>query len=318
MLFILVMDILSWLVQRVVEEDLLQPLCSKPLQHRISLYADDVVIFLRPDPPDLNLMLNILQLFGTTSCLMTNVHKSKVFPFHCPDEVVEVAKSLLRCEFSTFPCTYLGLLLSLHKLSRPQIRELIDKVASKLPGWKAQMTNRAGRAIYIQSVMTAKLIYTAMAIDLHNWDIKEINKLRKGFLWKGMKEANGGHCLLAWPRVTRPKDMGGLGLHDLKSLCWALRVRWPWLQKTEPSRPCALFSIHYSKEVQKLFEAAVVSVVGDGSNTLLWNDKFCGTTDGVMFKQVYTRRHRARDVRRAQERAAARTTSTQGTTSSSG
>ena len=105
MLFILVMDILSSLVQRVVEEDLLQPLCSKPLQHRISLYADDVVIFLRPDPPDLNLMLNILQLFGTTSCLMTNVHKRKVFPIHCLEEVVEVVKSMLPCEFSMFPCT---------------------------------------------------------------------------------------------------------------------------------------------------------------------------------------------------------------------
>ena len=38
----------------------------------------------------------------------------------------------------------------------------------------------------------------------------------------------------------------------------------------------------------------------------------------VMFKQVYTRRHRARDVRRAQERAAVRAASTQGATSSSG
>jgi len=38
----------------------------------------------------------------------------------------------------------------------------------------------------------------------------------------------------------------------------------------------------------------------------------------VMFKQVYTRRHRARDIRRAQERAAARAAGTQGTGSSFG
>jgi hypothetical protein len=170
------MDILSWLVQRAVEEDLLQPLCSKPLQHHISLYADDAVIFLRPDPPDLNLMLNSLHLFGTASGLKTNVQKSKVFPIHC-SEVLVVAKSLLPCEFSAFYCTYLGLPLSLYKLCRPQIRVLIDKVASMLLGWKAQMMNRVGRAVYIQSVMTAKLIYIAMAIDLPTWAIKEINKL---------------------------------------------------------------------------------------------------------------------------------------------
>jgi hypothetical protein len=38
----------------------------------------------------------------------------------------------------------------------------------------------------------------------------------------------------------------------------------------------------------------------------------------VMFKHVYTRRHRARDVRRAQERAAVRAASTQGASASSG
>jgi hypothetical protein len=37
-----------------------------------------------------------------------------------------------------------------------------------------------------------------------------------------------------------------------------------------------------------------------------------------MFKHVYTRRHRARDVRRAQERAAVRAASTQGASASSG
>jgi hypothetical protein len=266
MLFILVMDILSQLIQQASEEGLLQPLSSKPLQHRISLYADDVMIFLRPDPPDISLLLNILQLFGTASGLKTNVQKSNVLPNHCSSDTVVVAKSMLPCEFSAFPCTYLGLPLALYKLPRSQICMLINKVASMLPGWKAEMMNRAGRAVYVQFVMTAKIIYTAMAIDLPYWAIKEIDKLRKGFLWRGRKEGNGGLCLLVWPKVTRSKELGGLGLHDLKSLCWALRVRWPWLQKTESNKPWTVFSTHSSKEVQKLFEAAVVTVVGDGTN----------------------------------------------------
>jgi len=46
MLFILVMDVLNQMFTRAAEVGLLQPLSRRPIQHRISLYADDVAIFL--------------------------------------------------------------------------------------------------------------------------------------------------------------------------------------------------------------------------------------------------------------------------------
>ncbi|GJN10038.1 hypothetical protein PR202_ga28097 [Eleusine coracana subsp. coracana] len=33
-----------------------------------------------------------------------------------------------------------------------------------------------------------------------------------------------------------PLRLGGLGIHNLEHLRWALRMRWLWLQKTEPDR----------------------------------------------------------------------------------
>jgi hypothetical protein len=63
MLFILVMDVLKWMVTRADEEGLLQPLSRRPLQHRISLYADDVALFLEPAAADITLTLRMLQLF---------------------------------------------------------------------------------------------------------------------------------------------------------------------------------------------------------------------------------------------------------------
>lgn len=48
MLFILMMDALNALINRASEEGLLHPLARRPLSHRVSLYANDVVLFLRP------------------------------------------------------------------------------------------------------------------------------------------------------------------------------------------------------------------------------------------------------------------------------
>uniref|UniRef100_A0A0A9EUV3 Reverse transcriptase zinc-binding domain-containing protein n=1 Tax=Arundo donax TaxID=35708 RepID=A0A0A9EUV3_ARUDO len=88
------------------------------------------------------------------------------------------------------------------------------------------------------------------------------------------KEANGGHCLLAWPKVIRSLELGGLGIHDLKTLCWSLRMRWLWLRKTQPDKPWASFPIQVHESVQALFAVAIISNVGDGSNTLFWTDNW--------------------------------------------
>jgi hypothetical protein len=40
--------------------------------------------------------------------------------------------------------------------------------------------------------MIVKVIYTAIAVDLPLWAVKAIEKILRGFLWKGRKEAKGG------------------------------------------------------------------------------------------------------------------------------
>ena len=109
MLFILVMDVLNRMFIKASEGGLLQPLSRRPIQHRISLYADDVAIFLQPIAADINLSLQLLQLFGEASGLKTNVQKSNVLPIRCTEENLALIQNLLPCEVLDFPCKYLGL-----------------------------------------------------------------------------------------------------------------------------------------------------------------------------------------------------------------
>jgi hypothetical protein len=103
---------------------------------------------------------------------------------------------------------------------------------------------RAGRRIQVQHVLTGMMVYLAMAIDFPSWAWEAIDKIRKGFLWRGRKEAKGGHCLVSWGRVCHPLKLGGLGISSLPEMCWALRMRWLWLHKADPTRPWAQLPFH--------------------------------------------------------------------------
>ena len=150
----------------------------------------------------------------------------------------------------------------------------VEGFADKLSYWKADLLSRAGRRILVQHVLTGMTTYTAMAIDFPKWALEAIDKIRKGFLWRGRKEAKGGHCTVAWKKVCRPLDMGGLGISSLTELGWALRMRWLWLKKTDPSKPWADLPISVPAMAKAFFKTTLVSEVGNGANTFFWSDKW--------------------------------------------
>ena len=46
---------------------------------------------------------------------------------------------------------------------------LIEKIANKLPGWKAPLLSLAGRAVLVRFVITAIPIYLLIAIRVPKW-----------------------------------------------------------------------------------------------------------------------------------------------------
>lgn len=157
MLFVLVMDVLNSIFTKAESEGLLLPLHST--SQRLSLYADDVALFIRPEEADLQLTKNLLKIFGEASGLQTNLQKSCVIPMHCEEEIVEAVSTTLQCTTSNFPTTYLGLPISDKKLRRSDLLSWIKKIANKLPGWKASLMTLAGRAVLVRFVLTAIPIY---------------------------------------------------------------------------------------------------------------------------------------------------------------
>jgi hypothetical protein len=178
------------------------------------------------------------------------------------------------CEISSFPCKYLDMPLSLRKLKREQVQPIVDKIANQLPGWKADLLTKVGRSVLVQSVLTGMLIYSATAVDLPSATMKDIDKIRRGFLWRGRKNVMGGHCAVAWGRVCRPRELGGLGIFSITELSCAFKMHWAWLQKSEPGRPWSSMPLHIPKKIREFLQMALYSEIGSGASTLFWGDRW--------------------------------------------
>lgn len=132
----------------------------------------------------------------------------------------------------------------------------------------------SGRVVLVRAVLTVIPIYMLIALDVPKWFIKAVDIYIRSFLWRGRKELHGGHCPVNWERVTRPLHMGGLDIHNLQTLGWALRLRWLWLKKTDKTRPWAFFDIKLPANATTLFAISVITEVGDGTSTAFWTDRW--------------------------------------------
>ena len=210
-----------------------------------------------------------LNIFGLASGLFSNLQKSVATPIHCFDQEIVRIQDILACAIQDFPCRYLGIPLSVRKLKRADEQPLLDKVAARIPGWKGNLLNTAGRSALVQATLSAIPIHTSIALCLSPWAIGCIDKLRRAFIWAGSDSVAGGRCKVAWTIVCRPKELGGLGIADLTRAGVALRTRWLWKE-----RVAGIATNTKDTAALALFQAATVFTVGDGRSTLFWTDRW--------------------------------------------
>ena len=74
------MEVLSTLIAEADCLQVLTPLPGDSIKYRASVYADDLVTFLRPLPNDFICIRQLLQLFAGASGLDTNVDKCLITP----------------------------------------------------------------------------------------------------------------------------------------------------------------------------------------------------------------------------------------------
>jgi hypothetical protein len=83
--------------------------CPEGAPGRVSLYADDVAIFLTSSVSDMSNLADILQNFGDVMGLATNVAKSSIASIRCINVDLNFVLENFPDTLAQFPLKYLGL-----------------------------------------------------------------------------------------------------------------------------------------------------------------------------------------------------------------
>ena len=226
LLFVLAADLLQCIVNKAYQQNLFSlPIEADPNnKFPIIQYADDTIIIMKASQRELFCLKGLLQSFSDSTELKINYAKSSMVPLNIIDDHAEMLAQTFGCRLATLPFTYLGLPLGTTKPRVDDYMPLMNKTERRLSSISSMLTY-AGRLQLVNSVLSSLPTYTMCSLDIPVTVIEYIDRARRHCLWRGSDINAKGKALVAWNKVMRPKNKGGLGVVNLRAQNKALLLK---------------------------------------------------------------------------------------------
>ncbi|KAJ1255620.1 hypothetical protein BS78_K181300 [Paspalum vaginatum] len=94
-----------------------------------------------------------------------------------------------------------------------------------------------GEAVFINSCLTSIPMYMMGCYHLYEGAHNEMDSIRSRFFWQGVGNKKKYH-MVKWEHLARPKDFGGLGFLDTRTMNRAMLVKWLVRLDSEEANIC--------------------------------------------------------------------------------
>lgn len=108
------------------------------------------------------------------------------------------------------------------RINKDTFGEVLEKVASRLSGWKKQTLSLAGRVTLTKAVLSSIPVHSMSTIHLPVSTLDKLDSLSRSFVW------GSGQHLVSWDKICRPKTAGGLGIRVSRDMNKALIAKVGW------------------------------------------------------------------------------------------
>ena len=189
-------------------------------------YADDTTFFIQGSWAAAHTLSVMMDIFSDFSSLRLNRAKSTFIGFGLSAEEMASCSRILTTPIGELPIRYLGVPLADRRLRIRNWQPVLEKVETRLGGWRARLLLRGGHLVMLKAVLSAIPTYFMAIFRMPVGVQRRLETAMRGFFWRGSRlEEARGIALVACETVCRPISHGGLGIQSLQHTNLALLTK---------------------------------------------------------------------------------------------
>lgn len=230
------------------------------------------------------------------------VRINQVFSGNTDVEVKAQVCQILNVMTESLSDKYLGLPALVGADKSDSFWHLVERVRTRIGGWKEKLLSLGGKEILIKSIAQAIPVYAMMVFRLPQKICKGVCDTISNYWW-GDDDMQKIIHWATWWKMCIPKLKGGMGFRDLQSFNLALLAKQVWRLLCEPESLCArvLRAKYYpdgnllNAKMKKgssftwqsimagldCFKRGSIWRVGDGTQINIWEDAWIPTSHNL-------------------------------------
>uniref|UniRef100_A0A8C2L4R0 Reverse transcriptase domain-containing protein n=1 Tax=Cyprinus carpio TaxID=7962 RepID=A0A8C2L4R0_CYPCA len=196
--------------------------------HKVSLYADDTLLFISDPLSSIPELLILLGKFGRISGYKVNVQKSEMMPVTSLEGKLT---GTVPFKVSLEKFKYLGIWITRNfkNLYRANYHPLLANLKQDIARWESLPLSLGGRINLVKMIILPKFLYLfqTLPIFLSKSFFSNLNSQLSSFVW------NKKHPRINKKILQLPRNLGGMALPNFMYYYWAANIRaWlHWLRR---------------------------------------------------------------------------------------